>query len=1156
MSALIHRLRSEVLEFATGGLHMGEELVAAARVYDARAVAASVLCCARIAEATTAFAVAEIGLRASVSVLSNLGSLTDLGLLPRRTAQLANAIRMLSNDARHVRRRLIERDADAAMAFVEPLIRWFFCSFPLGPRLPAITRDGESMALCADGELSRLAAEISDTDRDIGDLAARLLDVRLHRLLRAPAVGALLAEALLDRGPDHHALALAILQRGIEECPHDVRLRQLTGLYWSRQGQLRKALEWLEPLLRDGQDDEETCGISGGAYKRLWRSERSNSTWLRRALRAYERGWRRSRNGNPYLGINVATLELLRGNATAAAATAAGVRAIIEERQQVASRLPGCMLGYWDQLTLAEATLVEGDVTGAGRIYRTARESHPEALSAIEVATQQANEILDALGGVGMLEAGPRERGVVAPRQGSTEEFTAATNPWDCEAQGRHLPAPEHSAADLLAAVARLIHSWPDSTPSHMVDESERCRRLAQAVAGYPLLPGGVFPVDDPFEPLATEALAIGLAFDNWPPLARHSLRAEILWLDRLRFARSPLFGIDDPQFPWLRLTLAWLVAGASRGEPCEDSILFDVLHDAEVRDGELRKVRAIAEGLIAAARMYRQGQPFPAGFGRVDSEGGLAQHLWWARLGKSLNLNRRGETPPPVLPLLSTATMEVKFHRIQSWLTRAPTEDAPLRTAAVRGASQLLEIVMSQIRHRLLTELGVGNILIDGGGRLRMRCSASAADQKALAVMVRDVIDNVFQESHVRHLLVSLITRSELEAYGNQQMEHDLSERLRELAWELIPPLSVRFGREGALDQMELRVPVLRRVAQHRGLRRDRQPERRRRAWRRSERALDMASRIRVEFGVLAPRMRLLDLRLGRSIGVRAALPLPRATDQCWQILSIDLNRVGDLFTRERGSNPEHAGRRSFRLTAHWLLAVRKACEEVGQLVAAEVLIIGGDDLLVASRSADADLLGFAQRLHEHLNPLNEELPPCDGISFCAGLARQSEDTRRTSSQLFDEASFLEKLAKQTWREDVGIETGDAQRGQIDPARHKVHRIAGGRRGSVIVVGLPGGDPAPQTITRRQVANLDLGEIAAGWQLAAPLTAEQAQHLEEELGFNGIAPVPPFEIVLDEINEKVTLIIYDSDGLQPLAPRCSAAQAPCCLQEKSATVC
>jgi hypothetical protein len=663
---------------------------------------------------------------------------------------------------------------------------------------------------------------------------------------------------------------------------------------------------------------------------------------------------------------------------------------------------------------------------------------------------------------------------------------SVASNPWDCTAWSRPLPLPEVGAAELLWRLARLLYQWPDEIPPHLRSAEERRRRIVDVVAGYPELVGGGHPFDQPLHADSADALELALALDSWPPLAGgQSLRAEILWLDRIRRRNA---GAGDHRLnaeDWLSLTLAWLLAGVATPGATEVNaalVLFDVLYDVQVREGGAKLAKRVAEGLVAAAECLAAGRPFPTGFAKLSTDGGdlgrIAEHLWWLRTGNPLEIGERevlrqpaakGERHaaevrvhrtvhhPPAAIEEPTGVIEVRFHRIQSWLLggtdvlAAAPNTMPLPGAIQRGASHLLEGILSAIRRALLDELGAGSLLVDGGGRLRFRCAADAAEHRRLDCLVCETIDGLFYPTgtlgrRFAGVLQALQAQGHLGAGGSER-------RLRQLAWAVIPPLSISFhgGGEDAGAAARRPRPV-------------------RRAWRepdfpevspaagnpkaflRAERQMSLPMRVRMEIGVLAPRERLLRVRFARGAGNGAGASLPRGDEPFEQLLFADLNRVGELFARCRDAglpDREALARRSFRFTAHWLLAVTRTAVELDQPSMPEVLILGGDDLLIGTRVPTGELMPFATRLHERLGRLNAELPSCDGISLCAGLVRRA-GSRRTGRDLLDAATRLEGIGKLRWKREVLSPSVPADTAGADSLVE--NRIGSGRRMSLIL--------------------------------------------------------------------------------------------------------
>jgi tetratricopeptide (TPR) repeat protein len=221
-------------------------------------------------------------------------------------------------------------------------------------------------------------------------------DSRFHRTAVFPAI---LAEIRLSRG--EHGEAFGVLSAGLSRFPDDLRLRQLMGLYWSRQGQLEKALHWLEPLATRFDADDETAGMTAGVYKRKWQADKANRNDLEKAYRAYRDAWKKSNKKNTYLGINSATTALWLGRADEARRVATEVEELLRDRLTALPRDlmdPGLALSFWDQVTLAEAHALQGAWDAAERTWREALARHPERSGDAKVSLKQLNEIRTAQG--------------------------------------------------------------------------------------------------------------------------------------------------------------------------------------------------------------------------------------------------------------------------------------------------------------------------------------------------------------------------------------------------------------------------------------------------------------------------------------------------------------------------------------------------------------------------------------------------------------------------------------------------------------------------------------------------------------------------------------------------------------------------------------
>jgi formylglycine-generating enzyme required for sulfatase activity/tetratricopeptide (TPR) repeat protein len=204
-------------------------------------------------------------------------------------------------------------------------------------------------------------------------------------------LAAKLAQDLLNRGENDAAFRM--LTEALTRFPDDQRLRRLMGLYHARAGELEKAVEWLEPFEGYVPDNESTA-ILAGVYKRFWQRDRARQDYLEKAHLCYRTAWEASKPGAVYLGINAAATALWLGLRDDAQEMAAEVRKELLHRVA-----PTEELSYWDQVTLADAELLLGNLSAARQHYRSAFAHSTAQLAAVEAARKQLGEILPFLGG-------------------------------------------------------------------------------------------------------------------------------------------------------------------------------------------------------------------------------------------------------------------------------------------------------------------------------------------------------------------------------------------------------------------------------------------------------------------------------------------------------------------------------------------------------------------------------------------------------------------------------------------------------------------------------------------------------------------------------------------------------------------------------------
>ena len=369
-SDVLERLAADVRDFATPRFQLGNDLRRLQAVVQADAPEAVILYCARILEALSADAVARLRQVPSPNVFSNLQTLEWLGRAGRTVLYWAHALRRLGNVVRHLDGLVGGDQARLAVLFGERWLQWYFCDFSHGCRLASLTRDGQPLgvgggalaeAMCRLEELEQ-AMVSGSADNIVAEMAA------CPAFTATPILPAVLADILLSRRQP--AAALGVLKTALARFDGDLRLQQLMGLCLSRQQEFSPALQWLEPLRGQSHDDGETAGITAGVYKRIWLADRTRQDALKTSHQDYRRAWEISKKSEVYVGINAATTALWLDHPDEARQLATDVENVLRRRaEDLPSDLAGLDFQFWDQLTLAEARLLQGDWPAARNIY-------------------------------------------------------------------------------------------------------------------------------------------------------------------------------------------------------------------------------------------------------------------------------------------------------------------------------------------------------------------------------------------------------------------------------------------------------------------------------------------------------------------------------------------------------------------------------------------------------------------------------------------------------------------------------------------------------------------------------------------------------------------------------------------------------------------
>lgn len=186
--------------------------------------------------------------------------------------------------------------------------------------------------------------------------------------VRASAAVEALAQAREALRSGHPSLAAIQLDPWMRDPGASVEARYLAALAHARSGGYRAASALVDGLLADPAADAqriEVLALAGRIAKDRWARLPEGSDRRaagRQALACYDAAWQAS--GDPFPGINAASLQALLGDPAAARRQATAVRRIAASRVE----------DRWQQATLGEAALLLGEPEVAVAHYARARQ--------------------------------------------------------------------------------------------------------------------------------------------------------------------------------------------------------------------------------------------------------------------------------------------------------------------------------------------------------------------------------------------------------------------------------------------------------------------------------------------------------------------------------------------------------------------------------------------------------------------------------------------------------------------------------------------------------------------------------------------------------------------------------------------------------------
>jgi len=318
-------------------------------------------------------------------VYTDLGRLWQAGVLTLSENVCVQNLRLLSNAARHIQREITRPDAEASIALVDKVTRWFCADFVEGPRMEDIQLAAEGLELPVQPVMIEILSLLdSPPSEPMHESQWQPPEKWNEVLYTSPVFPSLLAEHLINGKRYKDAERHLKKARGVFR--KDLRLRQLLGLALGRMGRLNEALDILIPIAVDNPKDGETIGIMAAIYKKRWQAETDGeaappvtSVNFADALKWYRQAWDESDRTHHYSGINVAALAVMAGEMELALETARLIDGYFEGRKKRAIVRKGeeaseedCYIDYWPWATHAEALLILGRFGEAAALYNSA----------------------------------------------------------------------------------------------------------------------------------------------------------------------------------------------------------------------------------------------------------------------------------------------------------------------------------------------------------------------------------------------------------------------------------------------------------------------------------------------------------------------------------------------------------------------------------------------------------------------------------------------------------------------------------------------------------------------------------------------------------------------------------------------------------------
>ncbi len=604
-----------------------------------------------------------------------------------------------------------------------------------------------------------------------------------------------------------------------------------------------------------------------------------------------------------------------------------------------------------------------------------------------------------------------------------------------------------------LDLIREFILNWPGEETVKL-DASVRHNRLVQIIAGYPEIDVGRYPLDWPLSSKAAKALRLTLYLDSIhsPDGSATSLRSALL--NKAHDMKTNLTQSKE-KISALRLVNEL----ESKAEEDNSRKEFQAAHRRflsilllSIRGLEQSPENSFSDKehkLLLA--IHSNDQSRIAAFWPRDEVKDIIGNKWSEWDGdKKIPTIRSKHRPKKycigwvdnedLMNCINGTRVSVKMRSIQSWITNWSdkyqkwNDDA----AFIRGASAILESVMSRFRFNIIEKYGVESIIIDGGGRIEFFGDSSAKGMLEDAFYRVFLISNNHQPYFQNEL--EMVTRTLSRKISDKLSASDFGQ-----IYEIGPGQWKDESKRNKVikDWIIRHLPVLSIVVD------DDIPEK-----------IDFQKIVNSDCCICSEDVELVGNAFNRdnqindssnpycnfhrllyNIGKAQRMidsttkefGLPQSFTNNYQrtvngVARLDLNSLGVLFTRSREHEVDNSidtkRRRSMRFNSQWWSIVNDALDnqdlKIDQIVA---WVAAGDDIILADyvpvgKNPTPKLRRVIKDLSQKLGELSEsEYAPFE-LSFGAGLS--TKDVDDNIMNMMRKSKSAEKRAKRFWKQKI----------------------------------------------------------------------------------------------------------------------------------------